>query len=213
MTAYRLHYFSESGNSYKLALMLAFCGQVFGSVWTDFGGGNTRTAAWRESVNTMGEIPVLVDGAQRLTQTAPILLRLSQRYGRSGRNTEDERFEILRWLFCDNHKLTGYMATYRFQRAFTPSPEPAVLTLLIRRIDDFLGILDASLRDRSFVIGDRPTVADMSMSGYLCFPPHESGYDLSKGHPAVSAWLSRSPRFRDGALPMICCRANACLAT
>jgi glutathione S-transferase len=119
------------------------------------------------------------------------LLRLSQRYGRSGRNTEDERFEILRWLFCDNHKLTDYMATYRFQRAFTPSPEPAVLTFLKRRIDDFLGILDAWLRDRSFAIGDHPTVADLSMSDYVCFPPHESGYDLSKSHPAVSAWLSR----------------------
>ena len=29
----------------------------------------------------MGEIPVFEDGAERLTQTAPILLRLSQRYG------------------------------------------------------------------------------------------------------------------------------------
>jgi len=29
----------------------------------------------------MGEIPVFEDGAKRLTQTAPILLRLSQRYG------------------------------------------------------------------------------------------------------------------------------------
>ena len=191
MTAYRLHYFPESGNSYKLALMLALCGQTLEPVWTDFGGGITRTAAWRESVNAMGEIPVLEDGARRLTQTAPILLRLSQRYGRFGGNTEDERFEILRWLFWDNHKLTGYIATYRFQHAFTPSPDPAVLTFLKRRIDDFLGILDAWLRDRSFVIGERPTVADLSMSGYLCFPPHESGYDLSDSHPAVSAWLSR----------------------
>ena len=37
-----LHYFPESGNSYKLALMLAFCGQTF-EPWTDFGGGTTRT--------------------------------------------------------------------------------------------------------------------------------------------------------------------------
>jgi len=36
MTAYRLHYFPESGNSYKLALMLTLCGQTFEPVWTDF---------------------------------------------------------------------------------------------------------------------------------------------------------------------------------
>jgi len=35
MTSYRLHYFPESGNSYKLALMLTLCGQSFEPVWTD----------------------------------------------------------------------------------------------------------------------------------------------------------------------------------
>src|SRR4051794_33046496 len=98
MSGYRLHYFPESGNSYKLALMLALCGETFQPVWTDFGGGVTRTAAWRARVNEMGEIPVLEDGAARLTQTAPILLRLAERHGRFGGETEDERFEILRWL-------------------------------------------------------------------------------------------------------------------
>jgi glutathione S-transferase len=76
MTFYRLHYFPESGNSYKLALMLALCGQTFEPIWTDFAGGETRSEAWRANVNAMGEIPVLEDNSVRLTQTAPILLRL-----------------------------------------------------------------------------------------------------------------------------------------
>ena len=76
MTSYRLHYFPKSGNSYKLALMLTLCGQAFEPVWTDFGGGATRTAEWRATVNEMVEIPVLEDSGSRLTQTAPILLRL-----------------------------------------------------------------------------------------------------------------------------------------
>src|SRR5437899_13013894 len=63
MPSYRLHYFPESGNSYKLALMLTLCGETFEPVWTDFGGGQTRTAEWRRDVNPMGEIPVLeIDG-------------------------------------------------------------------------------------------------------------------------------------------------------
>lgn len=191
MTSYRLHYFPESGNSYKLALMLTLCGQKFEPVWTDFGGGVTRTAEWRAEVNAMGEIPVLEEDGVRLTQTAPILLRLAQRHGRFGGESDDERFEILRWLFWDNHKLTGYMATYRFQRAFTPSPDPAVLAYFRRRLDDFLGILEAHLGSHAFVIGERPTIADLSMVGYLLFPKEESGYDLAATHPAVSAWLGR----------------------
>ena len=66
MPSYRLHYFPESGNSYKLALMLTLCGEKFEPVWTDFGGGVTRTAEWREAVNEMGEIPVLEVEAQCL---------------------------------------------------------------------------------------------------------------------------------------------------
>lgn len=190
MAAYRLHYFPESGNSYKLALMLTLCGQTFEPVWTDFGRGVTRTAEWRRAVNEMGEIPVLEEGDTKLTQTAPILLHLSDTFGRF-QGAAVDRFEVLRWLFWDNQKLSSFMATYRFQRAFRPDADPAVQAYLKRRIDDFLGIVERRVETRPFVVGDQPTVADLSMCGYLMFPPHESGYDLARSHPAMAAWLGR----------------------
>jgi len=189
--AYRLHYFPESGNSYKLALMLTLCGQEFEPVWTDFGGGVTRTAEWRERVNEMGEIPVLEDSGVRLTQTGPILLRLAERYGRYRGEDDGERFEVLRWLFWDNHKLTSYMATYRFLHAFTASPDRNVLAFLRGRLDDYLDILERHLRGRAFVAGSRPTIADISAIAYLSFPKEESGYDLAATHPAIDAWRGR----------------------
>jgi glutathione S-transferase len=191
MPTYRLHYFPESGNSYKLALMLTLCGERFEPVWTDFGGGVTRTLAWRQTVNAMGEIPVLEEDGVRLTQTAPILLKLAERHGRFGDETAEEKFELLRWLFWDNHKLTGYMATYRYHRAFTPSPDPQVLSYFRKRLDDFLSILEQHLERNAFAIGDRPTVADFSMMAYLHYPADETGYDFAASHPAVSAWLGR----------------------
>jgi glutathione S-transferase len=189
MPAYRLHYFPESGNSYKLALMLTLCGQTFEPVWTDFGGGITRTAEWRRTVNEMGEIPVLEVDGERRTQTAPILLALAEQYGRFGGETAEEKFELLRWLFWDNHKLTGYMATYRFMRTFTPSGDPAVLNHFRKRLDDFLGILETHLQADAFAIGARPSVADISMMAYLHYPSDETGYDFAKSHPAVRGWL------------------------
>jgi glutathione S-transferase len=191
MPTYRLHYFPESGNSYKLALMLTLCGQTFEPVWTDFGGGVTRTPQWRRDVNPMGEIPVLEVDGERLTQTAPILLQLAEQYGRFGGETAKEKFELLRWLFWDNHKLTGYMATYRFNRTFIASPDPQVLQFLRRRIDDYLSILDQHLQRNSFAVGDRPTIADFSMMAYLSYPSDETGYDLGQSHPAVDRWLQR----------------------
>ncbi|WP_395709939.1 glutathione S-transferase family protein [Reyranella sp.] len=83
------------------------------------------------------------------------------------------------------------MATYRYLRAFTAAPDPAVLAFLRRRLDDFLGILDGHLADRSFVIGERATIADISLMAYLSFPVHESGYDLAASRPAIAAWLAR----------------------
>ena len=94
----------------------------------------------------MGEIPVLEVDGKKLTQTAPILLQLAEQYGQFGGETAEEKFELLRWLFWDNHKLTGYMATYRFMRTFTPSGDPQVLKHFRRRLDDFLGILEQHLQ-------------------------------------------------------------------
>jgi glutathione S-transferase len=191
MPTYRLHYFPESGNSYKLALMLTLCGQTFEPVWTDFGGGIQRTAEWRRTVNEMGEIPVLEEDGVRLTQTAPILLKLARQFGKFGGETEQEQFELLRWLFWDNHKLTGYMATYRFMRTFIPSGDPAVLKYYRKRLDDFLGILETHLQQNAFAIGARPSIADISMMAYLHYPSDETGYDFAVSHPSVSAWLGR----------------------
>ncbi len=191
MPSYLLHYFPESGNSYKLALMLTLCGQRFEPVWTDFGGGVTRTAEWRERVNPMGEVPVLEVDGERLTQTAPILLRLAKDFGKFGAATAPEQFELLRWLFWDNHKLTGYMATYRFQRTFTPSPDPQVLKYFRTRLDDFLSVLERHLQRHEFAIGARPTIADISMMAYLHFPADETGYDFAASHPAIHGWLRR----------------------
>src|SRR5947199_1026260 len=84
--------------------------------------------------------------------------------------------------FWDNHKLTGYMATYRYYRAFTPSPDQHVLAHFRRRLDDFLSILEQHMQKNAFAIGERPTVADISMLAYLHYPADETGYDLATRH-------------------------------
>jgi len=191
VSTYRLHYFPESGNSYKLALMLTLCGEQFEPLWTDFGSGVTWSRAWRAQVNPMGEIPVLEEDGRKLTQTGPILLRLAERFGRFGGRDAAERFEVLRWLFWDNQKLSGFMASYRFLRTFTKDADPAVLKWQRRRVDDFLTILEAQVTERPFVIGDEATIADLSLCAYLSFPADETGYDFATTHPGVCAWLRR----------------------
>ncbi len=191
MPAYRLHYFPESGNSYKLALMLTFCEQPFELLWTNFFAGTTQTPQWRTVYNAMGEVPVLEDGAEKLTQTGAILPLLAARHGRLGPQDERQRFEFMRWLMWDNHKLTSYTATYRYYFAFDRSLDPAVLAFQRSRMLSALGILDLHLRDRAYVVGDVPSIVDLSMCGYLFFPSEELGVDLTTSYPAIASWLER----------------------
>ena len=192
MPSYRLHYFPESGNSYKLALMLTLCGQRFEGVWTDFGGGITRTAEWRAAVNEMGEIPVLEVGDRKLTQSGVIMLFLADKHGAYGGATDDERLEVMRWLFFDNHKFTSYLATLRFMKSFSPAaPDAGVMKFLSGRVDNAFGIVEKHLSGREYLVGSQPTIADMSLCGYLYFPADESGYDIAESYPAMSKWLAR----------------------
>lgn len=193
---YTLHGFSQSGNTYKVALLLQALGvpwQAAHVTFESFAQGLTRSADWRATQNAMGEVPILDDGQRQFTQSAAILLHLSAQHGGAyGGADEAERYEVLRWLFFDNHKFTSYFATYRFMKSFGPSaPDPAVMQWLRGRIDNAFGIVEQHLASRPFMVGAAPTVADMSLAGYLYFPADESGIDLAAQYPAISAWLGR----------------------
>ncbi len=42
-----------------------------------------------------------------------------------------------------------------------------------------------------FIVGDKPTIADFSLAGYMFYPPEESGYDWAKSNPNLHAWIER----------------------
>jgi glutathione S-transferase len=192
---YKLHGFAQSGNAYKVALLLQALRQPWTPVhltFAEFVGGVPRSDAWREQVNAMGEVPVLEVGDRRLTQSAAIMLYLAEKHGAYGGRDADERQEVLRWLFFDNHKFTSYFASWRFAKSFMPTPpEPGVEKWLRTRIDNAFGIVDKHLASREYVVGTQPTIADLSLCGYLYFPADESGYDLRTRYPSMAEWLER----------------------
>jgi glutathione S-transferase len=189
---YRLHGFCQSGNTYKVAFMLNALHQPWEPVFVDFMNGRTRDAAWREETNEMGEAPVLDDAPRRLTQSGAILTYLARKHGAFDGKDEDERQEVLRWLFFDNHKFTSYFATYRFLKAFMPKPpDPVVMGWLKGRADAAFAVVEKHLQSRAFMVGEAPTIADISMCGYLFYPAEESGYDFAQSHPNIAAWVAR----------------------
>ena len=193
MPEYQLYCFAQSGNAYRAALMLNLIDADWKPVYVDFfKGGETRTPKYRAEVNEMGEVPVLVHGDKKLTQSGVILTYLSEHSGKFKPEDEDERLEALRWIIFDNQKVNGFLGPYRFLNTLAkPAGDPAVLAFLKGRALNNLGIVNKRLEKSPFLVGDRPTIADVSMTGYLYYPAEEFGFDIAADHPAIAAWLAR----------------------
>ena len=191
MARYKLHCVGASGNSYKIALYLNCAGLDWEPVGLDFAGGETRDPDWRAGTNTMGEVPVLEVAGKHMSQSGAILLWLAETTGKFA-PTDDERFEAMRWLFFDNHKFTANYAMHRFQNCLTPQAvDPAVLAFLRSRVESTFSIVNKHLRRRPFVLGDRLTIVDFSMAGYIFYPAAETGFDIAASYPAIDAWRAR----------------------
>ncbi len=189
---YQLYCFAQSGNAYRVALMLNLIGAEWKPIYVDFfSGGETRTPRYRTEINEMGEVPVLVHGARKLSQSGVCLTYLADRTGKFQPDGEDERLESLRWIIFDNQKVNGFLGPYRFLRNFAPARDPGAETFLKGRLLNNLGIVDRRLARTSYLLGARPTIADISLAGYMYYPPEEFGFDIAKDFPAIGAWMER----------------------
>ena len=187
MAEYTLYCFAQSGNAYKAALMLNLCGADWTPRFVDFFNGETRTPEYKANVNEMGEAPVLVHGNRRFSQSGVILDYLAERFGKFGWTNDEERREILRWTLFDNHKFTSYIAALRFMMSLARTGETPVTEFLRLRTTNSLKVLDARLATHRFAIGDKPTIADFSLCGYLYWPD-EFGVSW-KDYPNIGRWL------------------------
>ena len=201
---YRLHGFCQSGNTFKVAFLLRALGQPWEPVFVDFMHGATRAPQWRETANEMGEVPVLDDGARRLTQSGVILTHLARKHGAFEGTGEEHQQEVQRWLFFDNHKFTSYFATYRFMKAFGPTPpDPAVMAWLRARLDNAFGIVDKHLAHQAFMAGASPTIADIWRGAITAVTPLGGDLRIDLSPVGPSAITGPVPVVRIGDIPPV----------
>lgn len=185
-----LYGFGESGNAYKVALMLQATATPWDVHFVDFFKGEARSPEFMR-LNEMGEVPVLVDGDQVLTQSGLILDHLVQKTGQFGGTTAAEAREIWRWILWDNHKLSTQIGTARFLANFLPEEKrPAgVVPFLQGRLKAAYTVLNRHLEARDWMVGQGPTIADFSCCSYLYYP---EPFGFSRADwPAVDQWLDR----------------------
>jgi glutathione S-transferase len=185
----KLHCFGESGHSYKAALTLELSGLDWEPVFVDFFAGQHRGEDYR-NLNVMAEAPVLIDGDIRLSQSGVIQQYITDKTGKFG-GAPDEKYEVLRWVLWDNHKLSSQVGMTRFLMNFLPEDKrpKEVIGFMQGRLKAAFATLENQLRGRDWLVGDGMTNADLTCCGYL-FYDEPFGFDR-KDHPNIDAWLTR----------------------
>jgi glutathione S-transferase len=186
----RLYNSEVSGNCYKVRLLAAQLGVPLELVELDVVD-RTNRADVLGGLNPSLRVPTLVlDDGRALGESGAILLYLADgtelipadRY---------ERAQMLQWMFFEQYDLEPSIAVARFWVSISGTPERWAEQLPDKQEagNRTLAAMERHLDGRSFLVGDRYTLADIALYGYT-HVADEGGFDLGR-YPAVLRWLER----------------------
>jgi glutathione S-transferase len=180
-----------SGNCFKPFLVMRQLKIPFRAILVDVLKGETRQPAYL-AVNPNGTVPylTLADG-RGIAESNAMLWHLAEG---SDLIPSDPylRAKVLQWMFFEQSSLEPFISPARFFISIVPSRRA-------EREKDIAGwqergrkglkLLDDHMQDRQFLVGDRYTIADISLYGYT-HVAEEGGFDFAQ-YPAVAAWIAR----------------------
>ncbi len=190
METLRLYDFLPSGNGYKIRLLLTQIGMPFERIEINILKGESRTSEFL-SINTNGKIPVLeVEEGKYLAESNAILMYVSE-------GTEFlpyDRFlkaQVLQWLFFEQYSHEPFIATSRYWISILGKAEEYKEALKEKHQRGYaaLEVMENHLTGKTFLVGERYTVADIGLFAYT-HVAGEGGFDLTK-FKAIQAWIER----------------------
>jgi glutathione S-transferase len=198
----RLYDYDASGNCYKVRLLLALLGLPYERMPVDIFAGDTLTEEYAR-LNPLRETPVLeTDDGELIAQSNAILWYLAEgtvyvpddRVGRA---------HVLQWHFFEQERVMPGLGGTRFRRVTGRAElDPAADA---RRFDtgvEALETLDAHLAERGWLVGERCSIADLSVFAYT-HVAGDAGFELER-YPGVVRWLDHVralPGFVDDLVP------------
>lgn len=185
----RLYDYPDSGNAYKIRLLLSQLGKPFERVEIDIRGGKTRRPEFLAK-NPNHRIPLLEwpDG-RRLAESNAILFHLAEG---SPFLPDDAwaRAETMQWMFFEQYSHEPYIAVVRaWHHNGQVEANRSALPAKMEGGYHALNVMEQHLKTRRFFAGDGYSIADIALYAYT-HVAGEGGFDLA-GYPAVGAWLER----------------------
>lgn len=180
----------RSGNCYKIKLITSLLGIDHEWIHVDILAGETHTPEFL-SKNPNGKIPLLeLDDGRYLSESNAILNYLATD---SALLPDDSftRAKVLQWQFFEQYSHEPYIAVARFIAKYLGLPDDRRAEYEAKQEGGHkaLSVMEYQLTKTPYLVGDRLTIADISLYGYT-HVAYEGGFDLSK-YPAIQAWLDR----------------------
>jgi len=184
----QLYDYLPSGNSYKVRWVAAHLGLAYDHVDVDIHTGGTQSEEFL-AMNPAGQIPLLVlDDDRTLAESNAIIRYLADGSDLVPSNPYDHA-KMLQWQFWEQYRHEPAIAVARFICNYARDARANELAALMLKGDAALAVMDAHLSNRDWFVGDRCSLADVSLYAYTHVAA-EGGFDVSQ-YAAVQAWLTR----------------------
>jgi glutathione S-transferase len=180
----------DSGNGFKVRLLLAQLGMKYRWTNVDIDQGLTRTPEFLRK-NPNGRIPTLeLDDGTYLPESNAILWYLAEG-SRFVPPTQLGRAQVLQWMFFEQYSHEPFVATARYIARHFPKDHPrqSELPMRIEKGHAALKVMEGHLEKREFFVNDRYSIADIALYAYTHVAA-DGGFDLSP-YPNINAWISR----------------------
>ena len=179
-----------SGNCYKVRLLLAHLGLEYETVDVSVVDRSNRQELLGD-LNPGLRVPTLVlDDGRPLAESNAILWYFGD--GTEYVPTDPyERAQVLQWAFFEQYSHEPNIAVARFWLAYSGTPERFKDDLPARMKGGYaaLDAMEWHLDGREFLVGERYSIADISLYAYT-HVAHEGEFDL-ESYPAIRSWLGR----------------------
>ena len=185
-----------SSSSYKPMLYLALAGLPFSFRTVNLKTGVQNTPEYR-AINRWGVVPSLRHRGVTILQSNVILDYLARTTGHFEGPSEQQRWQAREWLSWEADHITA-VARVRHSARFRQLPE-AVVAEFRGRAEAALTVVDDTVRERPFLVGDTCTIADIGCWGRMVFMA-EGGFEIAQWRH-LRAWAARLNALPGFALP------------
>ena len=182
----------SSGNSYKVRLLAALLDLPLGIV--DVEDSSPDLAAAKAAGRLpFGKAPVLeLDDGRLLPESNAILCWLGEGTALVPADPFG-RAEMLSWMFWEQNQHEGVIAVRAALRSYPhrrAQATPERMADLLERGHALLQVIEDRLAGRDWLVGDRPSLADICLYAYTHQAGERGGFDMAR-FPAIRGWLGR----------------------